>query len=99
MTVIEKIEFVIIIVAVVVFALWFITNALKNKWISGISETVNKAIKEAENSKKTGEEKKAYVLEKVKEKCVELKIPYKLLFGLVSKLIDTIVKHYNVISK
>lgn len=99
MTKLEIIELVAIAIALVAFTVWFVIKSIKNKWISSIIGTVNAAIKEAESSKKTGVEKKAYVLQKVEEKCKELKIPYKLLFGLVSKLIDTTVKHYNVIAK
>ena len=72
---------------------------VKNKGISKLYDTVAKAIKEAEASGKTGAEKKAYVLEKVEEKCQELGIPYKLFYGVIGKLIDTIIKHYNVVKK
>jgi len=99
MTTLEIIELVAIILAVVAFLVWFGINAVKNKWITALSETIKAAIKEAEASGKSGEEKKAYVLQKVEEKCKELGIPFKLMVGLVSKLIDTIVKHYNVMVK
>lgn len=99
MTKLEVIELVAIGIAVVAFLVWFIIKTVKNKWLSGIIDTINEAIKEAESSGKSGIEKKAYVLQKVEQKCNELKVPYKLLFGLISKLIDTTVKHYNVIAK
>lgn len=94
-----KIEGILLIIAVAAFLLYLGVMAIKNHWISQLTETIETAIKEAEKSGKSGADKKLYVLEQVEKKCEELKIPYKLTFGLVSKLIDTIVKHYNVIVK
>lgn len=99
MTKLEIIELVIIATAAIALIIWFGFKAIKNKWLGSIIETINNAIKEAEESKKTGKEKKEYVMQKVKEKCDELKIPYTLIFSLVSKLIDTIIKHYNIMIK
>lgn len=99
MTKLETIELIIIIAVAVAFIVWLALKAIKNKWVSSIVDTVNSAMKEAENSKQSGEEKKKYVLMKVEEKCTDLKIPYTLIFKLVSKLIDAIVKHYNILSK
>ena len=99
MTKLEIIELVAICLAVASFLVWFIIKSIQNKWISSIIDTINQAIKEAEASGKTGIDKKAYVLQNVENKCNELKIPYNLLIGLISKLIDTTIKHYNVIAK
>lgn len=99
MTTLEIVELVAISIAIVAILVWISVKAVKNKWLAALSETIKKAIKDAETTGKSGAEKKAYVLQRIEEKCDELGIPFRLVVGLVSRLIDTIVKHYNVIVK
>lgn len=87
----------IILVGVV---LYITIKAIQKNWINKIYNTMKEAIKYAETSGKVAkEDKKEYVLEQIRAKCVELKIPYKLIVAVISKLINLIIEHYNVISK
>ncbi len=99
MTTLEIVELCVLGACILALAVFYTIKAIKNGWVSSILNTINQAIKEAETSGKTGPEKKAYVLEQVEKVCDELKIPYKIIEKLVSKLIDTVVSHYNVITK
>ena len=99
MSLLEIIELAFLILAVLVLVIYTIIGAVKNKWVSKLYDTVMLAIKEAEKTGKSGKDKKAYVMSKVEEKCTELGIPYTLLYKLISKLIDTVISHYNVVSK
>lgn len=96
-----KFELVLMIAIAVVFIIWFTIKSIKNKWVSSLIDTVNVSIKNAENNSlcKDGFEKKKYVMACVEAKCNELKIPYYILSKVISKLVDTIISHYNVISK
>lgn len=101
MTTLEIIQLIVIAVVVLALVIYVIVAGVKNKWFSKLAETIKVAIAEAEQKwpEGHGDEKKQYVIEAVKAKCKELGIPYEVLYKLVNKLIDTIVEHYNVISK
>lgn len=99
MTTLEIIELIVLGAVVMTLIVFYLIKALKNDWIGKILKTINAAIKKAEATGKTGTEKKAFVMEQVEKVCDELNIPYKLIEKMVSKLIDTIVSHYNVIVK
>lgn len=99
MTVASIIELVVILVLATAGVIYFAIKAIKNKWIEKLMDTIKEGVKEAEQSGKSGTEKKEYVMEKVKAKCVELQIPYQSIYKLVSLLINTIVKYYNFIIK
>lgn len=89
----------VLLVAILAF---LVVLAVKNKWVKEVYNTVVVAIKEAEEKfpeHGSGEVKKEYVLKAVENKCYELKIPYAILKLVITKLIDTIVKYYNVIAK
>lgn len=102
MSVFEIIRLCILGVAILAFAIAILVVGIKNKWFSKIWDTIKIAIKEAEEKypeSGSGEQKKAYVLEKVKTKCDELGIPYNFLKKLINLTIDKVIKYYNVISK
>lgn len=101
MSTLEWIQLAIIIVAIIALSVYTIVKGIKEKWISKLSDTVKESIAKAEEIYKDGhgDEKKSYVIDAIKQKCKELGIPYELLEKLVSKLIDKIVEHYNVIAK
>lgn len=99
MTTLEIIELIAIAVIALGIGIYYLIMAIKNGWLKKLTATIEEAIRDAEASGKTGAEKKAYVIEKVREKCIELGIPYDLLKKLISKLIDKIVANYNVIAK
>lgn len=102
MSVFEIIRLCILGVAIFAFAIAILVVGIKNKWFSKIWDTIKIAIKEAEEKypeSGSGEQKKAYVLEKVKTKCDELGIPYNFLKKLINLTIDKVIKYYNVISK
>ena len=82
-------------------AVYIIVAGIKNKWLSKILSTIHDAIGEAEQKFGSGhgDEKKDFVIQRVKEKCSELGIPYDILYNLVCKLIDRVVANYNVIAK
>ena len=93
---IQLIGYAILTLAILIYV---IVMAIRGKWIGKLTATLEKAVKEAEASGKTGEEKKAYVLEQFKLKCEELGIPYRLISSYASKMIDIIIKNYNIIAK
>ena len=99
MSIKEIIELAVASIVVLVLAIYYIIKAIKNNWLKQITATIEKAIKEAETSGKSGNEKKQLVLDAVQVKCADLGIPYALLKNLVSKLIDRIIKDYNILSK
>lgn len=103
MTTVQLIETIILILVVFVITVWYVVKAIKNKWLENINETIDKAIREAEDLAKKGELnkglKKQYVLDKIANKCVELGIPYQLLAKLISKVVDNIVKNHNIFIK
>ena len=99
MSIKEIIELAVASIVVLVLAVYYIIKAIKNNWLKQITATIEKAIKEAETSGKSGNEKKQLVLDAVQLKCADLGIPYTLLKNLVSKLIDRIIKDYNILSK
>lgn len=102
MTILEIIQLSVIGIAIVAILVYCIVMGVKNKWFSKLWETIKLAIKEAETKfpeSGSGDKKKAYVLEQVEIKCIELGIPYSLLKKLISLAIDKIIDDYNVIKK
>ncbi len=101
-TIIKIIEFSVIALIVLILTIYYLVKAIKNKWLSKITQTINDAIAEAEKKfaeSGQGEKKKKYVLEKVANTCNELGIPFNLIYKLINKLIDKTIECYNVISK
>ena len=102
MTTLEIIQLCVIGIAVFAILIYCLVVGIKNKWFKQLLETMNTAINEAETKfpeQGSGEQKKAYVLEKVKAKCDELCIPYALLKKLIDLAIDKVIEDYNIISK
>ena len=102
MTTLEIIQLCVIGIAILAILIYCLIVGIKNKWFKQLLETMNTAINEAETKfpeQGSGEQKKAYVLEKVKAKCDELCIPYELLKKLINVAIDKVIEDYNVISK
>lgn len=102
MTILEIIQLSVIGVAIVATLIYCIVMGVKNKWFSKLWETIKLAIKEAETKfpeSGSGDKKKAYVLEQVEIKCIELGIPYSLLKKLISLAIDKVIDDYNIIKK
>ena len=91
MSIKEIIELAVASIVVLVLAVYYIIKAIKNNWLKQITATIEKAIKEAETSGKSGNEKKQLVLDAVRVKCTDLGIPYTFIKNLVSKLIDRII--------
>lgn len=99
MSIKEIIELVVASIVVLVLAVYYIVKAIKNNWLKQITATIEKAIKDAESTGKSGDEKKQLVLEAVRVKCIDLGIPYTFIRNIVNKLIDRIIKDYNILSK
>lgn len=101
MTNLEIIQLVCLALITIAFTVLTVAKGIKNKWISKLMDCIKESIKEAEEQwpEGHGSDKTAHVLEKVKEKCDELGIPYKMVYKLVKSLIDKIVANYNVIAK
>lgn len=102
MSTLEIIELVILSVIVISLVIYYGIKAIKNGWIKELTSTIGQAMNDAEKQfpeQGSGKKKKEYVLFKVKAKCEEIGIPYTILATLIGKLIDTIIKNYNVISK
>lgn len=102
MTELEIIELALLAVIIVVLFIYYFVKAIKNKWLTKLLKTIETSIKEAEKKfteSGSGSKKKEYVINKVKEKCDELGIPYRLFEKLIDITIDKIVKDYNIIIK
>lgn len=99
MSTLELIELILLAVVAIALILFYSYKAIKNGWVKKITDTAKKAIKEAEQSGKSGAEKQAYVLEQVSKKCEELGIPFKLIQSLVIKFIQQVIAGYNTIIK
>lgn len=102
MSTLQIVELSCIGVAVLGILIYCIVVGIKKKWFSQLFETLKDAIKEAEAlypDAGSGDKKKAFVLEKIEEKCKELGIPYNLLKKLISLAIDEIISDYNIIAK
>lgn len=99
MTTLELIKLIVLGVVALILIVYYSIKGIKNGWVRKITETMNEAIKYSETNIIGSKEKKKYVLQKVKEKCEELGIPYTLIESIVSKLIDKIIANYNVIKK
>ena len=99
MSILETVLLIIFAVIFLAILVWFIIKAIKNKWLSQLMEVRNAAIREAEDSDMKGEDKKKFVLDKIKTKADELKIPYELIKKAVSVAIDLIVADHNIFVK
>ena len=90
-----------IVIAIVVLLLigYYFIKAIKQNYISKIYDGIVQAMKEAEEKFNNGEEKKQYVLLKVKELCKEVNIPYDFIATLIGKVIENIIKGYNGMTK
>lgn len=98
----EIIELVVLSAVVLALAVYYSIKAIKNNWVKKLTNTIEKAIKDAEKKypdQGSGKQKLEYVMDCVEDECVELGIPYSLLKSLIEKIINTTIAHYNVISK
>lgn len=101
----ENVSSIIILVCLCVILVGFVGyilfKAIKNKWIGKLLDTLKTAMKDAEIKYPSGhgDEKKKYVLAQIEAKCKELGIPVKMIFTAISKLINTIIENYNIITK
>lgn len=99
MTTRELIEIIALGIVIIGLAIYYIIKAIKNHWLSKISEEIFKAMKEAEASGMSGVAKKEFVIEKIQNLCVELGIPYVFIKKLIDKFIEKTIKSYNGIIK
>ena len=102
MTKLELIELIILGLIIVAMVVYYTIMAIKNKWLTKLTNCAEAAIKEAEKKfpePGSGDKKKAYVLDCVKAECDKLGIPYNVMSNLISKFVDTIIKNYNVLKK
>lgn len=101
MSKLELIQMIILSIIILLLIIYYFIKAIKNKWLGQIINTIEEGIKEAEIKypNGNGQIKKELVMNKVYLKCEELGIPFKLLYTLISKLIDKIIENYNVIKK
>lgn len=99
MTAFEIVELVILILGFLAVGGYCLYQAIKNKWIGQLMETIEAAMKEAEEKwpEGHGDEKREYVLAAVEKKCEELKIPYTLLTSMLTRIISQIVSHWNIL--
>ena len=93
----EIIELVVISVVVLALVIYYSIKAVKNGWIKKLTKTLNEAMYYADHNITGPAEKKKYVLNKVEEKCIELGIPWFLIYKVVNRLIEKVVKYHNVI--
>lgn len=102
MTKLELIELIVLGIILIAAVIYYVPKAFKEHWFQKITDTAKEGIKEAEEKfpgEGHGSEKKNYVLEKVQLKCDELKIPYNLIWKLISKFVDNVIDNYNVLKK
>lgn len=94
MSTLEIIEVCVVAALIVAAVIYSIVVLAKNGGFKKLYATIVEAVNEAEKLYPTsgsGAKKKAYVLEKVKEKCAELGVPYGLIEKLVSWEIDKLI--------
>lgn len=98
---IQLIKFYSEIAIAVIIVIVAIVMCIKNRWFSKLYTCLKESIREAEQNfgSGEGEKKKAYVLQKMKEKCAELGIPYEFIYKRLSSAIESIISHYNIIVK
>ena len=98
---IQLIKYCAEIAIAVIILVVVIIMAIKNKWFSKLYDCLKQSIREAEQNfgAGEGEKKKEYVLEKMKQKCAELGIPYEFIYKRLSSAIESIIAHYNIIVK
>lgn len=99
MTILEIIELAVLVVIILGLSIFYLIKAIKNKWLSKIYNAIKDAIAEAEETDLKGQAKKEYVLNKVKDLCSELGVPYELIKKLIDRAIEKIIEGYNTISK
>ena len=97
MSKLELIEFIALAAIVFVGLIVLLVLAIKNGWIKKLTKTLNDAMYYADHNITGSAEKKKYVLNKVEEKCIELGIPWFLIYKVVNRLIEKVVKYHNVI--
>ena len=97
----EIIQIVALALIILGLAIYYICKAIKNKWIEKLTDTIKKAIREAETKfpEGHGQEKLELVLEAARIKCAELGIPYEMLYKLICKLVNKIIENHNIIAK
>ena len=99
MTTLEIIELTILIVSFITIFGVYLYKAIKNKWLGQLMDTLETAMKIAEEKYPDGhgDEKREYVLSEIKNKCEELSIPYGVMSTLLTKIIAEIVTHWNIL--
>ena len=97
MTKLELIYTIALAVAAIALLIYFLVMGIKHGWIKKLTETLNVSMRYAEDHIQGAEDKKKYVMGQIEAKCNELGIPYFLAQYVISKLIETIVKHWNVL--
>ena len=97
----ELVLLICLCVAALAVGAYIVILVVKNHWTEEIMETVKEAVKKAEEMypEGHGEEKLQIVLDAVKAKCKELKIPYDLLANIIVKIVKTIVDNHNLFIK
>jgi hypothetical protein len=97
----EIIQIIALALIILGLTIYYICKAIKNKWIEKLTDTIKKAIQDAETKfpEGHGQEKLELVLEAVRIKCAELGIPYEMLYKLIRKLVNKIIENYNIIAK
>ena len=97
MSKLELIEMIALAAIVFIGFIVLLIVAIKNGWIKKLTKTLNEAMYYADHNISGAAEKKKYVLSKVEEKCIELGIPWFLIYKVVNRLIEKVVTYHNVI--
>ena len=99
MSTLELIKLIIIFLVAVIAVIWFIVNAIKNKWFSKIYKAIKEGVREAEKTDLKGKEKLNFALKYVENFCDKEGIPFRFVKNLVVKAIEKLVEGYNNIEK
>ena len=99
MSTLELIQLIIIFLVAVIAVIWFIVNAIKNKWFSKIYKAIKEGVREAEKTDLKGKEKLNFALKYIENFCDKEGIPFSFVKNLVVKAIEKLVEGYNNIEK
>lgn len=99
MSTLELIQLIIIFLVAVIAVIWFIVNAIKNKWFSKIYKAIKEGVREAEKTDLKGKEKLNFALKYIENFCDKEGIPFSFVKNLVVKAIEKLVEGYNNIKK
>lgn len=98
MSTLELVYTISVSVVVGGLSIFCIIMFIRNAWFKKIKDALDEAIAYAEHNIKGASEKFIYVTKKIEFECIDIGIPYVLIKRVISKYVNKVIKHYNVIN-